>query len=429
MKGVRFWHMRLAWSCLAVLLIGLPFLGTSPGYCGAPSEISFMHTGHFVPAFEQEIRKQMEVWGKQKGVAVRADFVSGTEFDAKLVSEAETRTGHDVVAIRLYDAALYQDSLADQDALATELGAQHGGWLPIAQESSYFGGHWKAVPFYHQSEPAVYRTDLFQQIGLTREQVHALTWDRFLDAAKKLHALGKPVAFAISQTPDSECALYPLLWAFGSSTVDKAGKVVINSPQTAKAIEYVKELAKYMPREVLGWDDASNNRFMLAGEGSYTFNPPSIWVLAERDVPALKGKLDHAPMPAGPAGRFRNTLSFYLATWKFKASPLANDLIRFLMSPENYRAQVEASGGFNQPLLKGYQALPIWRTNLPLNAYEPVPERLALQGWPGPPEKAAAAQKAWVTHLVPVMFAKAVTGTPTAEAMRWAEEELKQLYR
>jgi len=40
-----------------------------------------------------------------------------------------------------------------------------------------------------------------------------------------------------------------------------------------------------------------------------------------------------------------------------------------------------------------------------------------------------AALKAGVTHIVPVMFAKAISGTPTAEAMRWAEAELRQLYR
>ena len=40
-----------------------------------------------------------------------------------------------------------------------------------------------------------------------------------------------------------------------------------------------------------------------------------------------------------------------------------------------------------------------------------------------------AALKAGVTHVIPVMFAKAISGTPTAEAIRWAEAELKQLYR
>ncbi len=103
--------------------------------------------------------------------------------------------------------------------------------------------------------------------------------------------------------------------------------------------------------------------------------------------------------------------------------------MRFLMQPENFRAQIEAAWGYNQPFGKEFTKLPIWRTNVPLNAYEPVVETLALQGWPGPPEKGPAALKAWTMHVVPVMFGKAVTGTPTAEAMRWAEEELRQLYR
>ncbi len=32
-------------------------------------------------------------------------------------------------------------------------------------------------------------------------------------------------------------------------------------------------------------------------------------------------------------------------------------------------------------------------------------------------------------HIVPVMFGKAITGTSTEEAMRWAERELEQVYR
>jgi multiple sugar transport system substrate-binding protein len=427
MRRSRIWKRRTAWAIIA-LAIPLLVLAVRPGLCGTPTEITFLSQSHFVPPWEQEIRKQIETWGKQKGVTTRADFVATAEFNAKLVSEAETKAGHDVVVIKWQQPALFKDSLSDQDALSAELGAQNGGWLPIGQEA-FVDGRWKAIPFYHQSFPAVYRKDLFQEIGITREQVHNMTWDQLLEAAKKLYAKGKPVGFAISQTDDSDNSLYALLWSFGASTVDKNGNVAINSPQTAKAIDYVKELAKVMPREVLGWDDASNNRLILSGQGSYTFNPPSVWATAEKDVPALKGLLDHAPVPAGPAGRFRTTTTYYLATWKFKASPLATDLIRFLMQKENYQAQIEISGGYNQPLAKAFTTLPIWRTNVPLNAYEPVVETLALQGWPGPREKGPAALKAWVLHIVPVMFAKAVTGTPTAEAMRWAEEELKQLYR
>ncbi len=427
MWQTRVWRHRNVWAGIA-LGIALLVLAARPGFCGAPAEITLLTNTHFVPAFETELRKQVEAWGKQKGVPTRVDFVASAEFNAKMVSEAETKAGHDIVVIKQQQPALFKDSLVDLDALAAELGSQHGGWLPIA-EQAFVDGHWKGIPFYHQSFPVVYRKDLFQEIGMTRDQVHTMTWDQLLEAAKKLHAKGKPVAFAISQTDDADNNLYALLWSFGGSTVDKSGKVAINSPQTAKAIEYAKELAKYMPRDVLAWDDAGNNRFMLSGQGSYTLNPPSVWATAEKDVPALKGLLDHAPVPAGPAGQFRTTTAFFLATWKFKASPLATDLMRFLMQKENYQAQLEATWGYNQPLGKAFTTLPIWRTNAALNAYEPVVETLAPMGWPGPAEKGAAAVKAWAMHIVPVMFAKAVTGTPTAEAIRWAEQELEQLYR
>ncbi len=428
MEPTRSWRSRTAWL-LVLLAVPLLALAARPALAGTPSEITVLQQGHFIPAWETELKKQVEAWGKQKGIRTRVDFVSTTEFDAKIVAEAETKAGHDVVVFRQFQPGLYKDSLVDLDGVVNDLGNQYGGWLPIARETAFFGGHWKAIPFYHQSYLAVYRTDLFKEVGYSREQVHSITWDQVLDAAKKLHAKGKPIGFAISQTNDSDLTLYPLLWSFGASTVDRQGRVAINSPQTAKAIEYVKELAKYMPRDVLAWDDSSNNRFIMSGQGVWTINPPSIWIIAKKDVPAVAELLDHAPMPSGPAGRYRSTGAYYMGMWKFKQSDAATDLMRFLMSQENYRAQVDASGGYNQPFLKAYQSFPVWRTNAPLNSYEPTTDEVQLQGWPGPPELAGAAQKALVMHIVPVMFGKAVTGTPVPEAMRWAEQELQQLYR
>ena len=188
---------------------------------------------------------------------------------------------------------------------------------------------------------------------MSREQVHNMTWDQLLEAAKKLHAKGKPVAFPISQTDDADNTLYALLWAFGGSTVDKAGERRHQLPPDRQGHRVREgELAKYMPPEIGGWNDAGNNRIMLSGQGAYTFNPPSVWATAEKEVPTLKGLLDHAPMPAGPAGRFRTTTPYFLATWKFKASPLAADLMRFLMQKENYRGAARGLLGV-QPAVRG----------------------------------------------------------------------------
>ena len=135
MRSARLWN-RGGRGLFLILVVAALALSSQPGICGAPAEVTLLIQSHFVPAYETELKKQVEAWGKQKGVATRVDFVGTAEFNAKLVAEAETRAGHDVVVFRNYDAALYKDSLTDLDAVANDLGNQYGGWLPIARETS-----------------------------------------------------------------------------------------------------------------------------------------------------------------------------------------------------------------------------------------------------------------------------------------------------
>ena len=401
-------------------LFGSPAIGAE--------KITLMVWSHFVPAFNEELEKQVAAWAKTKGVEARVDFISYKELPTKLVAEAESKSGHDIVNLRHMDPILFKDSLADMDQLAKSLGSKYGGWIEIAEQLAIKDNHWKAIPWFHWSMPIVYRLDYFRAVGETRGKIHKYTWDDLLKASEKLQKAGHPGGFAINMGAyDSSDTLYPLLWSFGATTVDKNGQVVIDSPETARAIEYVKTLFKFMPKDVLGWDDASNNRYMLSGVGSWTINAPSIYASALKDFPDLAREFDHAPMPAGPKGRFRTSSTLSLGVWKFsKNQELATDLIGSLMEKKNFYNIISASSGFNQPFLKEFRQHPIWRQTVPLNAYEPVPEELRLAGWPGP--SGPEAQKVFNMFVIPVMFAKAVTGTPTKEAMEWAEGEIKRLY-
>ena len=57
-----------------------------------------------------------------------------------------------------------------------------------------------------------------------------------------------------------------MLWAHGGNLVDKNDKVIINSPETVKALEYVKALYDTFIPGTASWNDCSNNKAFLAGE-------------------------------------------------------------------------------------------------------------------------------------------------------------------
>mgnify|MGYP000505843627 CR=1 FL=1 len=58
---------------------------------------------------------------------------------------------------------------------------------------------------------------------------------------------------------------YWCLWAHGGNAVDKDNKVIINSPETVKALEYAKALSDTFIPGVASWNDSSNNKALSAG--------------------------------------------------------------------------------------------------------------------------------------------------------------------
>ncbi len=65
----------------------------------------------------------------------------------------------------------------------------------------------------------------------------------FLELVKALNKNGTPAGMAIGHASgDANTWLHWALWTHGGYLVDKNDKVIINSPETAKALEYVKAL-------------------------------------------------------------------------------------------------------------------------------------------------------------------------------------------
>ena len=85
-----------------------------------------------------------------------------------------------------------------------------------------------------------YRKDWFDEAGV---KSFPETWDEFLEAGIKLKAKGHPFGMSMGHGfADNYSWLYPLLWSYGVTVMDKDGKkVALDSNETAQAVEYVQE--------------------------------------------------------------------------------------------------------------------------------------------------------------------------------------------
>jgi multiple sugar transport system substrate-binding protein len=87
---------------------------------------------------------------------------------------------------------------------------------------------------------------------------------------------------------------------------------VLNSKGAVEAVKFMQAFWKECCDEGgLAWDDTNNNRAFHAGEICATLNGASIYIVAKRQKDKIKDDkgepmwtdIDHAPLPAGPAGR------------------------------------------------------------------------------------------------------------------------------
>ena len=217
-----------------------------------------------------------------------------------------------------------------------------------------------------------------------------------------------------------------MLWSYGGKVLEADGKTpAVNSDKTAQVIDWYKELYKdAMEPEVLSWDDASNNRCILAGKCSWIHNPVSPYVAAVTKKMPVADDISHHNSPGGPAGIHSAPPinSIGINKWS-KNQGLAKDFLRFLYQKQNFDAFITASSGFNHPPLKHFADHPIWSQNPKFAMLPKEAEYAHERGWPAKPS--AAVQLIQVNFVLPDMVAKAVNGMPTKRAMAWGEEQVK----
>jgi len=415
------------------------FLGVTAGATAALSFGTFIRSGlgaarinvltwsNTLSAMDDVLREQAKQYAKEKGVEVRFEFINQQDLPAKTAAIVESGAGPDVINLWTNGPHLHAKALVDVDDVADDLGKRLNGWTNIGKDICYVGNNWKAVPWGIIPIALTYRDDWLKEVGYA---AFPDTWEELLVAAKKLKDKGHPVGFSLGRAiGDANQFHYPLLWAFGGKEVEKDGKTVaINSPETIKCVDYRRRLFQDGETDdVYAWDDAANNRAFLAGAVSITVNAASIYWAAKKDAPHLRAVTNHSFFPRGAAGRFGYSSAISLGIFRFsKVQKEAKEFIKWLMEPKQYSAWIGFGEGMMAGLLNYYEDDPVWKKDPKLELIRQIPKYVRMPGYPGPPSRQA--HEAMVKFVIVNMFARACKGMATAETIKMAESELKDLY-
>ena len=396
-------------------------LGRAPALA-QKRELTFLSWNHFVPAADDELRKQAEAFSKANNCTVRVDTMAHLQMPAKIAAEAQSQSGHDMFRSASSDPFLFENQLANVDDVVEKLGKQYGGLYPFCAEANQAKSGWKAMPWFWVSFPATYNQAHFKKAGFDSPPK---TWAELLSMGKVLKKQGNPVGIPISHCSDAHSTYWSVAWSYGAKVLEADGKTPgIVSDKTAQVIEWYKELYKdAMEPEVLSWDDAGNNRFMLSGKGSWIHNPVSPYNAALKEKMPIADDMNHANSPAGPAGAHSAPPILGIAIWKFsKNQELAKEFIQYLFKKENYDAWIVASNAFNHPPLKHLADHPIWAKNPKFAMLPKEAEFAHPRGWPAKPNEAV--QRIDNNYVMADMLAKAINGMPTKRAMDWCQEQV-----
>jgi multiple sugar transport system substrate-binding protein len=397
----------------------------------AGTKITMTVRAVFVPAANDLLTAQAKKWAEVNKAEATVEVVSLNDLQAKGATAAETGAGPDIMQLWVNAPHQFSEKLIDLTSVAETLGSKYGGWYDVAKEGVVVNGQWKAIPQFFSAHAMNYREDFFKAAGIDKNPE---TWDQFLEVGKKLKAAKQPpIGLALGHAVgDGNNFLYSLLWSFGGAETDKDGKTVtINSSETLKAVEFVKALySEAMTPDVTSWDDSSNNRAFTAGQVSATNNAASIYAVVQKDAPDVYANMNHFAYPAGPAGKAQYAEMHSLGVMSYsKNQEAAKDLIAYLMDEAQYAPWLAMGATAAMPLLKSFESKSDapWNKDPKLASFKGLGAIGRLPGWRGP--SSARAAEAFAKFIIIDMFAQAATGKMApADAVKWAENELKQIY-
>ena len=178
-------------------------------------------------------------------------------------------------------------------------------YIPGIVESNYFDGHYIALPWGCDPRAIMYRTDFFEEAGITKLPA---TWDEFKSALGTLKAKfpDKIPLAAFGTTSGPQQFLNYWLVTNDSGQVSEDLTANFNSPAMEESLKFVASLVdeKLLPEGMISYEQTDSERLFLSGEACCII-PVSSSAVTDSNLSDKIGILD--PL-RGPSSKEPHTL-------------------------------------------------------------------------------------------------------------------------
>ncbi len=401
----------------------------------AGANLQLLRWKRFIQSEEDGFMRLVEAFTKATGVSVKVINESLDDVQPKASVAANTGQGPDMFWGLYSLPHLFPSKCLDVTDVANHLGKTYGGWVDSAKTYGMSGGKWIALPVAYNGNVINYRQSMIEKAGF--KTVPGDTAG-FLELMKALKAKSVPGGFALGRaTGDGNAWVHWALWSHGANLVDENDKVIINSPETVKALEYTKALSETFISGTASWNDSFNNKAFLTGAVSLTNNGVSIYAAAksgaakgEANMKEVMDDMNHALWPVGPAGKPTEFhIAYPLMAMKYTKFPNAcKAFMTFLMDAKNYEPWLDSAVAYLTHPVNAYDKASVWGSDPKLTLVRDVAKRTLTAGGRGSVGERAASALADFVMLD--MVATVCTGRATIkDAISMAERQAKRIYR
>jgi len=216
-------------------------------------------------------------------------------------------------------------------------------FFPTAWKNDVVNGRLKAIPELMDAGILYYRSDLLEKYG----EKPPRTWEdlariaKCIQDAERAAGNAKINGFVFQAKAGESLTCDALEWVAaynGGSFVDANGKITVNNPNAAQALDRAASwIGSISPEGVLGYTEEESRAVFQNGDAVFMRNWPYAYLLTQDDSSPVKGKVGIMTLPkGGEDGQHAATLG----GWQWGVSTYSKNkeeafkLVRLLVSEE-----------------------------------------------------------------------------------------------